>query len=223
MERQAIPLFPLNTVLFPGMKLPLHIFEERYKLMLKHCLEESIDFGVVLLKSGRAEEAFSGEVHDIGTTAAIKQVESLPDNRFNIVATGARRFRIVEIYRDQMPYPMAEVEYYPIEEGNARAAVQMAHKLAPLIGQFLQLFRQITGRRFSYGQLPVDPMTLAFLVGVILPVENEVKQEILSQPDAFSILKTEYDLMKHETLVMQMIQDSRPNWAMSDNIIYYPN
>lgn len=222
-ERADIPLFPLNTVLFPGMMLPLHIFELRYKMMLKHCLTESIDFGVVLLESGRAEGPLLGEIHDVGTTATIKQVDAQPGERFDIVTTGSRRFRIIEQHPNRYPFLMATIEYFPIEDHDTPEAVSLAHKLTPLIQKYLGLFKRIKGERFRFSNMPTDPLTLAFLVGVILPVENDVKQEILNQPDAYGILNMEYDLLKHETLLLEMIFDSRPAWASSEDISFYPN
>lgn len=222
MERQDIPLFPLNTVLFPGMMLPLHIFEERYKMMIKRCLAESSEFGVVLLSEGTAEGPL-GHIYDVGTTAQIKQVDALPGDRFNIVTTGIRRFRVVEEHRDLYPYLTATVEFYPIEEDSSVRTANLVRKLSPLVGRYLQLFKDANGTRFRFGQLPNDPLTLAFLVGVILPVENDIKQEILSMPDTYSILLTEYELLKHETLMLEIISETRPSWATSDELPYYPN
>lgn len=222
MERQDIPLFPLNTVLFPGMMLPLHIFEERYKMMIKRCLAETSEFGVVLLSEGTAEGQL-GDIFDVGTTAQIKQVDALPGDRFNIVTTGTRRFRVIEEHRDLYPYLTATVEFYPIEKDSSVRTLNLVHKLSPLVGRYLKLFKDANGTRFRFGQLPTDPLTLAFLIGVILPVENDVKQEILSMPDAHSILLTEYELLKHETLMLEIISETRPSWATSDELPYYPN
>jgi Lon protease-like protein len=222
MERREIPLFPLNTVLFPGMMLPLHIFEDRYKMMIKRCLAETSEFGVVLLSEGTAEGPLGG-IYDIGTTAQIKQVDALPDDRFNIVTTGARRFRVIEEHRDLYPYLTATIEFYPITDDTSTKTLDLARKLSPLVGRYLKLFKDANGTRFRFGQLPTDPLTLAFLVGVILPVENDIKQEILSMPDTYSILLTEYELLKHETLMLEIIQATRPLWATSEELPYYPN
>src|SRR5438128_2047759 len=87
-------LFPLNTVLFPGMRMPLHIFEERYKIMVRECMEEDAPFGIVLIRSG--VEVGGGAVpHSLGTTARIMQVEYLDEGRLNLFAIGERRFRII--------------------------------------------------------------------------------------------------------------------------------
>jgi Lon protease-like protein len=80
-------LFPLQTVLFPGMRLPIHVFEERYQLMIRECIEEDAPFGVLLIKSG-AEVGAPAVPHDLGTTARILQVQYLDDGRMNIFTLG---------------------------------------------------------------------------------------------------------------------------------------
>ena len=91
--QQTIPLFPLNVVLFPGGFLPLHIFEERYKLMIQRCLDDESEFGVVLIKSG-LEVGGNAEPHAVGTAARIVNVKKEEDGRMNIMVTGRERFRI---------------------------------------------------------------------------------------------------------------------------------
>jgi Lon protease-like protein len=82
-----IPLFPLNTVLFPGMPLPLHIFEDRYKGMINQSIQEATPFGVVLIREG-AEVGDTAIPYDVGTSAFVTQVERLPDGRMNINTVG---------------------------------------------------------------------------------------------------------------------------------------
>ena len=82
-----LALFPLHTVLFPGMALPLHIFEPRYRQLVDHCLETNSAFGVVLIQSGR-EVGGPAIPHTIGTTARITAAERLPDGGLNIEAVG---------------------------------------------------------------------------------------------------------------------------------------
>ena len=83
-----LPLFPLNTVLFPGMPLPLHIFEDRYKQMINNCLEEKEPFGVVLIRNGKEALGPLAQPHSIGCTARIVEVQKLSDGRMNITSVG---------------------------------------------------------------------------------------------------------------------------------------
>ena len=89
-----LPLFPLNTVLFPGMPINLHIFEPRYKLMIEQCIQNDEPFGVVLIHKGTEASGPLAEPHPIGCTAQITQVERLDDGRMNILAVGGERFQI---------------------------------------------------------------------------------------------------------------------------------
>src|SRR5437763_397317 len=96
------PLFPLGLVLLPGEVVPLHIFEERYKLMIGECLESDGEFGIVWLSDDGLRE--------IGCTARVTQVlAELDDGRLNILVAGGRPFRLLRRI-DDMPYPAGEVE-----------------------------------------------------------------------------------------------------------------
>lgn len=211
MEREVIPIFPLNTVLFPGMLLPLNIFEDRYKLMLKHCLAESVDFGVVLLKDGQPEGPLSGDVFRIGTTAQIRQVDSIGD-RFNILSVGIRRFRVIELHAELYPYLSATVEYYPVESDFSANIRILGLELRRLMQIYLETYKRLKGKALQISEMPDDPLTLAFLIAIIMPVDNDIKQQILSMPDTYGMLKKEYELLRHENLVLELIEQSKPAW-----------
>ena len=105
---ETLPIFPLNTVLFPGAPLPLRIFEPRYREMLKRCLDGDRRFGVALIKSG-PEVGGPAEPHDVGTVARIERVRDEEMGAIPIFARGEERFRIVSLDRSQ-PYLIGEVE-----------------------------------------------------------------------------------------------------------------
>jgi Lon protease-like protein len=109
-----LPLFPLHTVLFPGIALPLHIFEPRYRLMVARCLTEALPFGVSWIREGREVGAGDLAIAEVGTMAEIRDATPLPDGRYEVVAVGTRRFRIVSVDTDAEPYLLAEVE--PLDE-----------------------------------------------------------------------------------------------------------
>src|SRR5918911_264681 len=102
-----VPVFPLNTVLFPSLPLPLHIFEERYRLMIGTCAVTDREFGVCLIKEG-VEVGGPAEPFAIGTVARIAEIERLPDGRMNLLTFGTTRFRILEIVRRE-PYLIGRV------------------------------------------------------------------------------------------------------------------
>src|SRR5574337_45047 len=125
MESNRIPLFPLEVVLFPGMALPLHIFEPRYKLMTRRCLEKRLQFGVVLAK----KEGIAA----VGCTAEIaKLVRKYPDGRMDILTAGRARCRILALHEDQ-PYLEADVEY--VEEPTHSVPAASDEKLLDLYEQ----------------------------------------------------------------------------------------
>jgi Lon protease-like protein len=105
----VVPMFPLGSVLVPGAVLPLHVFEERYRQLVRDCVEaEDHEFGVVLIDRGH--EVGGGDVRrDVGTMARMVQVAELPDGRFAVVAVGVRRVRVTHWLPDD-PYPRADVE-----------------------------------------------------------------------------------------------------------------
>src|SRR5690349_7269045 len=129
----SIPLFPLNNVLFPDMLMPLHVFEPRYRLLVKRCLGRNEPFGIVLIKEG-PEVGAGSTPETIGTTAEIVGHQPLPDGRSFIVVRGARRFRIVSLDRSE-PYLMGTVHYLDEDDGHEDA--QLAGLAADGFSEYL--------------------------------------------------------------------------------------
>jgi uncharacterized protein len=123
---RVLPMFPLESVLFPGSPLPLHVFEDRYRRMTRECLAGDRTFGVVLIERGR--EVGGGEVRlGVGTTAVIEQAAELPDGRFALICQGEARLRVLEWLEDD-PYPRALVELLPEETPPDASLVAAAGK-----------------------------------------------------------------------------------------------
>lgn len=113
----TLPVFPLGTVLLPGASLPLHIFEPRYRQLTVDLVTGAVpdkQFGVVAVREGWApdEHGMAG-LHHVGCTAELRDVRRLPDGRFDVVARGVRRFRLLDLDTESKPYLMGEVEYLP--------------------------------------------------------------------------------------------------------------
>ena len=108
---KRIPLFPLNTVLFPGATIPLQIFESRYLTMIEDCLKTDSIFGIVLIKSGN-EVGDKANPFSVGTTAKITSVKNMSNDRLYITAIGEEKFEILETF-DNEPYMSADVEILP--------------------------------------------------------------------------------------------------------------
>jgi Lon protease-like protein len=173
-----LSLFPLNTVLFPGMPLQLHIFEERYKLMIGRCIEQRKPFGVVLIREGEAFATLP-EPYMVGCTAQITQVQPVGQGRMNIVAIGQERFRVNSLNHDQ-PYLIGTVDLYPLENDDTAATSQLARRLRPLLERYLQLLTKLGQLRFESQQLPRDPLALAYLAAVLLRIPSAQQKALLA-------------------------------------------
>ena len=153
-----LPLFPLNTVLFPGGTLPLHIFEDRYKQMMGECIEQQAPFGVVLIKSG-PEVGGPAEPHGVGTTARISRVQELEGGRLNLVAVGVERFRILTITQSQ-PYLRADVEMIEDAEGDPPASAAAAGEVSKLYVDYYRLALALTSQWQERVGVPEQPSAL---------------------------------------------------------------
>src|SRR5690606_23479022 len=124
-----LPLFPLNTVLFPGMPLRLHIFEERYKQMIGYCYTTGGPFGVTLIRQGQEVGGYA-EPFLVGCTALITEIDPLDDGRMNIVAVGHERFQIRSLKHD-MPYLVGMVDNYPLVSSDSALLHASGRSLRP--------------------------------------------------------------------------------------------
>lgn len=175
MEELLLPLFPLDIVLFPEERLPLHIFEERYKLMVRHCMGEQAkgnadrEFGIVL--------ANGQEMRSIGCTARIVEVtRQYDDGRMDIIASGARRFEIL-FTDEEMPYLRAGVEFFNDDAGADVPSPGAA-------GTAMELFLEVLKRLPEAPETPELPKApyhrLSFRVAAPLPLELDFKQQLLA-------------------------------------------
>lgn len=206
-----MPLFPLNVVLFPGMMLPLHIFEPRYREMINRCIDEEIPFGVVLIQTGD-EVGGNAVPHAIGTAARIKKVVRGADGTMNITVLGMQRFRIVELDHSHS-YLSAKVAQFPVVNGSTRAAEQMVHRVRPKIIEYVSLLSKASRTELTLDRLPEDPTTLAFLVAIALQVDNDDKQELLSMPGVPEMLDRERYLLSYETLLLRYMVETQESLA----------
>ncbi len=196
-----VPVFPLNTVLFPGMILPLHIFEERYKTMINMCLEQRQPFGVVLIQ----ENNEVGEMvipHQVGTMAAIRSADHLADNRINIVTVGLHRFRIHEIVTTHA-YPAARVSDYPITTEDPEHSVQLAERVRPAFLEYVDLLEKGANLKLKINEVPEDPGTLAALVAIAMQIELRDKQTVIEKETVEHMLITEFNLLSREKMILQ--------------------
>ncbi len=198
-----LPLFPLNTVLFPGMQLKLHIFEERYKLMIRRCIHDEAPFGVILIKSGREALGPVAITHDVGCTAKIIEVQKLPFDRMNIVAVGQRRFRLRGLDHSK-PYLVGDVEYFVPREDDKAAMRHFGRSLRPLIIRYLEILASAEEVDFDPEQIPHSPKSLAQIAAILLQADNSQKQELLRQDKMARLLNLLVEIYRLETMLLGM-------------------
>ena len=195
-ELVELPLFPLNMVLFPGMPLPLHIFEERYKAMIGDCLEREEPFGIVLIKEGQ-EVGDPADPFRIGTTARIVQSERLQEGRMNILTTGESRFELVEITQ-RVPHLVAQVKYLTEDPGEDPSA--MMPEVSEEYAAFLRSLTALSGGWTAQVEVPEDPVRLSFAVCASLATSIELprdtRQELLEMSNAQQRLEKLLPLLK---------------------------
>jgi len=206
-----LPLFPLNTVLFPGMVLRLHIFEERYKLMINHCLEEERPFGVLLIREGK-EVGDGAMPYQVGTTTLIAGVSRLDDGRMNIVTIGNERFRLQAI-RHNRPYLVGDAAPWPLTGADTDRARDQVGSVRALFTSYLSLLAVAQGPRVDVEEVPTDPRSLALLVAITLKLPMAQKQRLLDQPTVTHMLLAERAIMRREQLILNhMIQTQTDQW-----------
>ena len=198
-----LSLFPLNTVLFPGMQLKLHIFEERYKMMINKCLEEDEPFGVVLIDTGREALGPLAKPHLVGCTARITNVQRLPYDRMNIVTVGQQRFHVNSI-KQTTPYLMADVDYFRPEVDNNRLINQYARLLRPLIIEYLDILSNIEEINFEREQIPHSPQAVAQVASILLQTETDKKQSLLAIDKLSTLLRRLVEIYNLETMLLNV-------------------
>ena len=195
-----IPLFPLNTVLFPGNTIPLHIFEERYKQMIGDCIAEKRPFGVVLIREGE-EVGGSAEPFEVGTTARVVEAQTLDDGKLNITCLGLQRFRVLGIRRRE-PYLVGDVEILKFDDepdgapiAGDRELSDLAARAGGLFAEYVRLNLALTHQWARTIEMPSGPGHLADFIGHRLAVDLHAKQRLLEEESPRHRLQTEVDVL----------------------------
>ena len=205
-----LPLFPLNTPLVPGLVLPLHIFEPRYREMIEELLgipdEDAREFGIVAVREGR-DVAADGltALYPVGTATILREAERLPDGRFDIVTTGSRRFRLLEVDTSQ-PLLRAHVEYLDDVSDPADSL------LAEQVTRRFRLYRGALSGQVpdavewddpdEDADLPDDPTVLSYLVTAAMVLPADERQALLAAPTTGDRLALARSLLGRETALI---------------------
>jgi Lon protease-like protein len=207
-----LPVFPLGTVLFPGLVLPLHIFEERYRTLVRELVAQPgngpHEFGVVALRRGwevaedDAPADGTPELHEVGCTAELRQVSELPDGRFDIVTVGRRRFRVLAVWADARPYLTADVEWLE-DGGDAETAKLLAPRVLAAFHDYLELLQPDSE---ALDQVPDDPTVLSHLVAASAQLTVEDRQALLAATDTTTRLRDELRLLRREAALLRQVR-----------------
>ncbi len=206
MIHKELPLFPLNTVLFPGMPMQLHIFEGRYKLMVNQLMNREPVFGVVLIRRGVESLGPLAEPHFIGTTARILKCEPLKDGCFNLTVVGEKRFKVLNI-SDENPYLTAEIEEFPIEILRPLDVYRRIRHLRNQVQYYLHTINKLEEEILDLDQIqmPDDPYSLIFLAASLLQIPAHEKQPALCAPAALEIIQIVERLYRRENAVLRKL------------------
>jgi Lon protease-like protein len=204
---ETLPLFPLGTVLFPGLLLPLNIFEDRYRRLVRDLLAGPGPqrFGVIAIRRGR-ETGVDGvsALFEVGCTAAVRQVEAREDGGFNLVTAGAQRFRLLGLDRS-LPYLRGEVELLTEETGDPAAVGPAARAVQRAFRAYLDAVDAQAAARVRISSVPDEPVALSYLVAATVLADLADKQELLAAPDALHRLTAERALLSRETTMLRTL------------------
>ncbi|CAL9408508.1 Lon protease [Streptomyces sp. enrichment culture] len=230
MTTVRLPLFPLNTVLFPGLVLPLNVFEERYRAMMRELLktpeDEPRQFAVVAIRDGhevapsapglpdptavpeRGPAAGFGTdplraFHKVGCVADAATIRERPDGTFEVLATGTTRVRLLSVDASG-PFLTAELE--PLEEDPGEEAEPLAEGV---LRAFRQYQKRLAGARerslTSDAELPDEPSVVSYLVAAAMMLDTPTRQRLLQAPDTASRLRDELKLLRTETAIIRSL------------------
>lgn len=176
---RELPLFPLAVVLFPGVPLPLHIFEARYRQMLTDIRVSNNFFGVSYFDSSSSEKDIPLAGH-VGCVAEVTETQALPDGRANILTVGLIRYRVEEYVERGDPYLVAQVGFFEDEEEADELLSESSREVAETFTRIARAVRIINDERASLPDISdTEPQRLSFLVAAAMEIETEIKQELL--------------------------------------------
>lgn len=201
-----LPLFPLAMVLFPGLVLPLHIFEERYRVLVRELLdlpEDERRFGVIAIRQGREVGADGVEaLYEVGCVAHLRRAEAYDDGRFDIVTTGTARFRL-DVLDERGPYLSGEVEVLPDEMGDAPEAPLLDRAVRAAFADYLTALSEASGEEIEVPELPDNPLVLGFLVAATTALDLDERQRLLALADGATRLRAELALLRREATLLR--------------------
>ncbi len=240
-----LPLFPLHSVVFPHLPLPLHVFEERYRALVRDVMANASPYAgrfVVCMIADGAEvgdAALPPRLQAVGTVVEVHSADQFPDGRWGMLVVGAARARLGHVDRDGA-YATVEVELLPEQVGDLQEARRLLPRVQQALDGYLRTVKRFVASAASIGAespeitkvtasldevlkpitLPDDPLAASYAVGGVLQIELTRKQQLLEMPDAASRLQAELRLLRREARLLS--DGSMPPVATGD-LRYHPN
>ena len=184
-----LPVFPLPVVLFPGVPLPLHIFEQRYRQMLMDIKPGNNLFGVSYFDATTSAKAMP-PAGQVGCVAEVTETQVLPDGRSNILTLGVIRYRIESYVERGDPYLVAKLSYFEDEEEDETTLAALTREVAESFTRIARAVRTINDERANLPDISdTEPQRLSFLVAAAMEIEVDVKQELLELRSTFERLE----------------------------------
>ncbi|MGH2357447.1 MAG: LON peptidase substrate-binding domain-containing protein [Candidatus Limnocylindria bacterium] len=235
-----LPYFPLHTVLFPHLPLPLHIFEERYRAMARDILADGSPFGgrfVVAMMTDGPEVGGNAAATHIGTVCEVRSAEQLPDGRWVLLAVGLQRARLGPIDRSGA-YALVDAE--PLDDVPGERADELLPTVQAALDGYMATVKRFVAQAASVAhdsmavtevaasldqvlkpiRLPEDPAAASYAVGGVLQIELSRKQHLLELPDAATRLREELALLRRES---RLLADGALPPVSTNDLAYHPN
>jgi len=209
----VIPLFPLgSTVLFPGVLLPLHIFEPRYRELVRDLLNlpdgESRRFGVIAIREGWevGGSAAAKSLHRIGCTAQVRRIKPHADGRFDVIGVGAHRFELLDLDQDSHAYLSATVRWLDSDEDAGAEATMIAHRAGAVFGGYAAAVAGLQGIEAEPLELPDDPAVLSYLLASSALLSLHDRQLLLAESSTVRRLHLLTAMLRRESLFVQELR-----------------
>ena len=235
-----LPYFPLHTVVFPHLPLPIHVFEERYRAMAADLMADASPYGgrfVVSMIVDGPEVGGDASTQPIGTICEVRSAEQFPDGRWVLLAVGVGRARLSAVDRSGS-YAVVEIEH--IQELAGDGAAAMLGPAQRALDSYMETVKRFVVRTASVDneshetssvaasldqvlkpiQLPDDPVAASYAIGGLLQIELSRKQHLLELPDAASRLRAELALLRQES---RLLDDGSLPPVQASDIGYHPN
>jgi Lon protease-like protein len=207
-----LPLFPLGLVHFPGVVLPLHVFEGRYRTLVADLLalpEDQREFGIIAIREGR-EVGADGitALYDVGCATVLREADRQDDGRYDLLTVGTRAFRVLELLPpdDDRPYFAADVSWLTEDEPEPDAVASLDRAVREALADYLDALCTASGSPPPELDLPQDPRDLAHLVGAIVLLDLPDRQDLLERLDTRARLRRELSLLRRETGLLTHLQ-----------------